>query len=61
MCSLAESKADGLVKDSASEMVEMNKSHIVKIYPSGFRISSSNYDPQTFWNVGCQMGKFKND
>ncbi|XP_026548436.1 1-phosphatidylinositol 4,5-bisphosphate phosphodiesterase beta-2-like, partial [Notechis scutatus] len=26
-----------------------------RIYPKGTRIDSSNYMPQMFWNVGCQM------
>ncbi|RDD40218.1 1-phosphatidylinositol 4,5-bisphosphate phosphodiesterase delta-4 [Trichoplax sp. H2] len=55
MCSIAESKASNFVDDNAPDMVEMNKKHVTKIYPSGLRIGSSNYYPQTFWNVGCQM------
>lgn len=26
-----------------------------RIYPKGTRMDSSNYSPQPFWNVGCQM------
>lgn len=26
-----------------------------RIYPKGTRVDSSNYSPQPFWNVGCQM------
>lgn len=26
-----------------------------RIYPKGTRISSDNFIPQIFWNVGCQM------
>ncbi|CAI9553484.1 unnamed protein product, partial [Staurois parvus] len=26
-----------------------------RIYPKGTRMDSSNYMPQMFWNVGCQM------
>ena len=26
-----------------------------RIYPKGTRMDSSNYLPQMFWNVGCQM------
>lgn len=26
-----------------------------RIYPKGTRVDSSNYNPQPFWNVGCQM------
>ncbi|KAI1238753.1 hypothetical protein IHE44_0011839 [Lamprotornis superbus] len=28
---------------------------ITRIYPKGTRMKSSNYNPQEFWNIGCQM------
>jgi phosphatidylinositol phospholipase C beta len=35
--------------------VDYNKTQQSRIYPSGGRINSSNYNPQLFWNFGCQM------
>ncbi|CAF89597.1 unnamed protein product, partial [Tetraodon nigroviridis] len=32
-----------------------NKNQLSRIYPKGTRVDSSNYMPQLFWNVGCQM------
>lgn len=32
-----------------------NKRQLSRIYPKGKRISSTNYLPQIFWNIGCQM------
>uniref|UniRef100_A0AAQ6II69 Phosphoinositide phospholipase C n=1 Tax=Anabas testudineus TaxID=64144 RepID=A0AAQ6II69_ANATE len=32
-----------------------NKRQMSRIYPKGTRMDSSNYIPQPFWNVGCQM------
>uniref|UniRef100_A0A672QF58 Phosphoinositide phospholipase C n=1 Tax=Sinocyclocheilus grahami TaxID=75366 RepID=A0A672QF58_SINGR len=32
-----------------------NKKQLSRIYPKGTRVDSSNYMPQLFWNVGCQM------
>lgn len=32
-----------------------NKWQMSRIYPKGTRMDSSNYQPQMFWNVGCQM------
>jgi len=29
--------------------------NIVRIYPAGYRIDSSNYDPQDAWEAGCQV------
>ncbi|CAK9022411.1 1-phosphatidylinositol 4 [Durusdinium trenchii] len=31
------------------------KSHLIRVYPAGSRISSSNYDPVPAWNAGCQI------
>uniref|UniRef100_A0A8C3TJB9 1-phosphatidylinositol 4,5-bisphosphate phosphodiesterase delta-4 n=2 Tax=Chelydra serpentina TaxID=8475 RepID=A0A8C3TJB9_CHESE len=32
-----------------------NAGQLTRIYPSGLRTDSSNYDPQEMWNVGCQL------
>ncbi|MED6239078.1 hypothetical protein ATANTOWER_001506, partial [Ataeniobius toweri] len=32
-----------------------NKNQLSRIYPKGTRVDSSNYMPQLFWNIGCQM------
>lgn len=37
--------------------VRHNSKQLSRIYPSGQRLQSSNYDPQDMWNGGCQMGK----
>lgn len=29
--------------------------HLARIYPAGYRVDSSNYDPQDAWEAGCQM------
>ncbi|CAK8999356.1 Phosphoinositide phospholipase C 3 (Phosphoinositide phospholipase PLC3) (AtPLC1F) (AtPLC3) (PI-PLC3) [Durusdinium trenchii] len=29
--------------------------HLARIYPAGYRVDSSNYDPQDAWDAGCQM------
>lgn len=36
--------------------VRHNSRQLSRIYPSGQRLQSSNYDPQEMWNCGCQMG-----
>ncbi|NXK90001.1 PLCZ1 phosphodiesterase, partial [Formicarius rufipectus] len=53
--SIGESKARKLVKNSAKEFVAHTTRFITRIYPRGRRMTSSNYYPQEFWNVGCQM------
>ncbi|NXO45629.1 PLCZ1 phosphodiesterase, partial [Locustella ochotensis] len=53
--SIGESNARKLVKASAKEFISHTTRFITRIYPKGTRMSSSNYNPQEFWNVGCQM------
>jgi len=43
---------------SAKEFVSHTSRFITRIYPKGTRTTSSNYNPQEFWNVGCQMGMY---
>ncbi|KAM9147969.1 1-phosphatidylinositol 4,5-bisphosphate phosphodiesterase beta-2 isoform 3-T3 [Pangshura tecta] len=53
--SFTETKAYDLLTKSAVQFVEYNKRQMSRIYPKGTRMDSSNYMPQMFWNVGCQM------
>ncbi|NXN11625.1 PLCZ1 phosphodiesterase, partial [Indicator maculatus] len=53
--SIGESQARRFLKSSAKEFVSHTSRFITRIYPKGSRTRSSNYNPQEFWNVGCQM------
>ncbi|XP_032379687.1 1-phosphatidylinositol 4,5-bisphosphate phosphodiesterase zeta-1 isoform X2 [Etheostoma spectabile] len=53
--SMAEKKARKLAKASGADFVEHNQKFLSRIYPAGSRTSSSNYNPQEFWNVGSQL------
>ncbi|KAM6949150.1 1-phosphatidylinositol 4,5-bisphosphate phosphodiesterase beta-3 [Aplochiton taeniatus] len=69
MSSFVETKGMDTLKGSPIEFVEhpfgvdtalsycarYNKKQLSRIYPKGTRVDSSNYMPQLFWNVGCQM------
>uniref|UniRef100_A0AAQ4PE61 Phosphoinositide phospholipase C n=1 Tax=Gasterosteus aculeatus aculeatus TaxID=481459 RepID=A0AAQ4PE61_GASAC len=55
MSSFSESEALRLIKDSGKLFVRHNSRQLSRIYPSGQRLQSSNYDPQAMWNGGCQM------
>ncbi|XP_033097142.1 1-phosphatidylinositol 4,5-bisphosphate phosphodiesterase beta-1-like isoform X3 [Anneissia japonica] len=50
-----ESAAMGHVKLKPEEFANYNKRQLSRIYPKGTRVDSSNYMPQIFWNVGCQL------
>ncbi|XP_065492179.1 1-phosphatidylinositol 4,5-bisphosphate phosphodiesterase beta-2 isoform X2 [Caloenas nicobarica] len=53
--SFTELKACDLLTKFPVQFVEYNKRQMSRIYPKGTRMDSSNYMPQMFWNVGCQM------
>ncbi|NXM98796.1 PLCB2 phosphodiesterase, partial [Sylvia borin] len=53
--SFTEMKACDLLSKFPMQFVEYNKWQMSRIYPKGTRMDSSNYQPQMFWNVGCQM------
>nr|XP_048288455.1 1-phosphatidylinositol 4,5-bisphosphate phosphodiesterase zeta-1 isoform X2 [Myodes glareolus] len=53
--SIGESQARKLSKLKAHELIFHTRSFITRVYPKMFRADSSNFNPQEFWNVGCQM------
>uniref|UniRef100_A0A1A7XC82 1-phosphatidylinositol 4,5-bisphosphate phosphodiesterase n=2 Tax=Iconisemion striatum TaxID=60296 RepID=A0A1A7XC82_9TELE len=55
MSSFVETKAMDLLKNFPCEFLEYNKNQLSRMYPKGTRVDSSNYMPQLFWNIGCQM------
>ncbi|KAG7240526.1 hypothetical protein INR49_026810 [Caranx melampygus] len=55
MSSFSESKAKRLAKDAGTDFVQYNTRQLSRIYPSGLRTDSSNYNPQDMWSVGCQI------
>ncbi len=56
MSSFGESTAQKLSKENATRYVTYNKIQISRTYPKGSRVDSSNYDPTSMWNAGCQIG-----
>ena len=55
MTSINENKAVRLLKREAVDFVQHTAQRLVRVYPQGHRINSSNFDPQFFWNIGVQM------
>ncbi|XP_070278246.1 1-phosphatidylinositol 4,5-bisphosphate phosphodiesterase delta-4 isoform X3 [Myotis yumanensis] len=55
LSSFSETKAKNLIKETGNEFVQHNAWQLSRVYPSGLRTDSSNYNPQEFWNAGCQM------
>jgi len=53
--SLSENTANKLLKDNMMDLIKHNQDHVVRIYPKGVRISSTNYDPHRYWSAGAQL------
>ncbi|XP_021047066.1 1-phosphatidylinositol 4,5-bisphosphate phosphodiesterase zeta-1 isoform X2 [Mus pahari] len=53
--SIGESRARKLSKLRVHEFIFHTASFITRVYPKLMRADSSNFNPQEFWNVGCQM------
>ncbi|XP_073078928.1 1-phosphatidylinositol 4,5-bisphosphate phosphodiesterase zeta-1 isoform X1 [Manis javanica] len=53
--SIGETKARKLSKLKAHDFILHTRKFITRIYPKGTRTDSSNFNPQEFWNLGCQM------
>ena len=55
--SLAERTFETLCKDQGAkaQLEKHNMRYLMRIYPSGFRMKSSNFDPLVFWRRGVQM------
>ena len=41
--------------DQKAQLEKHNMSHLMRVYPSGYRIHSSNPDPLIYWRRGVQM------
>lgn len=54
--SLSETKAHQLMQQKAMSFIKFNQRQLSRIYPSSYRVDSSNFNPQPFWNAGCQLG-----
>uniref|UniRef100_A0AAZ3SS25 Phosphoinositide phospholipase C n=1 Tax=Oncorhynchus tshawytscha TaxID=74940 RepID=A0AAZ3SS25_ONCTS len=53
--SFSETRAQQLVNHRAERFLCFNQRQLSRIYPSAYRIDSSNFNPQLYWNVGCQL------
>lgn len=52
---MPECTATKLVNLVPEEFVQHTKRFLTRIYPSGIRVDSSNFNPQDMWNCGCQI------
>jgi phosphatidylinositol phospholipase C delta len=57
MFSLSENTINRLMKASGvlRELIEHTQTHLVRIYPKGIRVNSTNYEPHRYWAAGAQV------
>lgn len=56
MFSLSENTANKMIRSGAlMDAIKHNRTHLVRIYPKGTRLKSSNYLPHGYWSAGAQL------
>ena len=55
MSSIEETKAHQIATNTPDKFIQFNKRNLVRVYPKGTRLLSSNFDPLPMWLMGCQM------
>ncbi|XP_069933197.1 1-phosphatidylinositol 4,5-bisphosphate phosphodiesterase eta-2 isoform X2 [Oryctolagus cuniculus] len=55
VASFSETKAHQILQQKPAQYLRFNQHQLSRVYPSSYRVDSSNYNPQPFWNAGCQM------
>uniref|UniRef100_A0A667WIU8 Phosphoinositide phospholipase C n=2 Tax=Myripristis murdjan TaxID=586833 RepID=A0A667WIU8_9TELE len=53
--SLSETKAHQIMQQKTAAFIHFNQRQLSRIYPSSYRVDSSNFNPQPFWTTGCQL------
>ncbi|KAK7472912.1 hypothetical protein VKT23_001018 [Stygiomarasmius scandens] len=55
MFSLSENRANKMLKAGMVDLIKHSRGHLVRIYPKGTRVSSTNYEPHRYWGAGAQL------
>nr|XP_006123543.1 1-phosphatidylinositol 4,5-bisphosphate phosphodiesterase eta-1 isoform X1 [Pelodiscus sinensis]XP_014429301.1 1-phosphatidylinositol 4,5-bisphosphate phosphodiesterase eta-1 isoform X1 [Pelodiscus sinensis]XP_025040650.1 1-phosphatidylinositol 4,5-bisphosphate phosphodiesterase eta-1 isoform X1 [Pelodiscus sinensis]XP_025040651.1 1-phosphatidylinositol 4,5-bisphosphate phosphodiesterase eta-1 isoform X1 [Pelodiscus sinensis] len=53
--SFSETRAHQIVQQKSEHFILYNQKQLTRIYPSAYRIDSSNFNPMPYWNAGCQL------
>ncbi|XP_037346556.2 1-phosphatidylinositol 4,5-bisphosphate phosphodiesterase eta-2 [Pungitius pungitius] len=53
--SLNETVMNQILHLKPGELVRFNQRQLMRVYPSNYRVDSSNFNPQPYWNAGCHM------
>ncbi|XP_016105734.1 1-phosphatidylinositol 4,5-bisphosphate phosphodiesterase eta-2-like isoform X2 [Sinocyclocheilus grahami] len=53
--SLNESLTNQILQLKPAQLVRLNQRQLLRVYPFNYRVDSSNFNPQPFWNAGCHL------
>lgn len=53
--SISEKRLGQMIKQGASDLLDHTRSHVIRAYPYGLRLTSSNYNPTDAWAMGAQL------
>ncbi|XP_040205152.1 1-phosphatidylinositol 4,5-bisphosphate phosphodiesterase eta-1 isoform X2 [Rana temporaria] len=53
--SFSETRAHQVVQQRSEQFMGYNQKQLTRIYPSAYRIDSSNFNPVPYWNAGIQL------
>lgn len=53
--SLSENTANKLLKANMRDLIKHTQLHLVRIYPKGTRVNSTNFEPHRYWASGAQV------
>lgn len=53
--SLSERTCNKIMKENMNDLIKHNRTHVIRIYPAGTRLNSSNYEPHKFWAAGAHL------
>ncbi|KAJ4487998.1 PLC-like phosphodiesterase [Lentinula aciculospora] len=55
MFSLSENMTNKMLKVGMIDLIKHTRGHLVRIYPKGTRVRSTNYLPHRYWSAGTQL------
>ncbi|KAF5375654.1 hypothetical protein D9615_009376 [Tricholomella constricta] len=56
MFSLSETVANRMLKSGGmQDLIKHCRTHLVRVYPKGTRIGSTNFEPHRYWSAGAQL------
>ncbi|KAJ3984853.1 PLC-like phosphodiesterase [Lentinula detonsa] len=53
--SISENSANKYLSTNMLDLVKHTQTHVVRVYPKGTRVNSSNYEPHLYWAAGAQV------